>query len=361
MSATPARILIVDDEPFNVDYLEQELADLGYLTSSAADGQQALDAVAAAAPDLVLLDVMMPVMDGFEVCRRLKEADETRLIPVIIMTALGAAEDRIRGIKAGADDFLTKPVDPRQLLARIETALKQKEAIDQRLRRASNAVDQFSLFVPEAVRRLVGATPDAPELGGKVEQDLTVLFLDISEYSRLSERLPAGALNELVERYFSVCLHRIQEAGGDINETAGDGFMAMFQHGEPSRHAAAAADAALCLRQAAGQFVLDPAEPLHVHIGLNSGIALVGATRLQGRHGMRWTFTASGQVTNLAARLAAGAGPDEVLVGPRTAEYLAGRFELEDLGPRQFKNLAAPVPVFRLLRPTPAGGGEAGP
>jgi DNA-binding response OmpR family regulator len=370
MTTSPARILIVDDEPFNVDYLEQELADLGYLTASARNGQEALEAVAATPPDLVLLDVMMPVMDGFEVCRRLKESEDTRLIPVIIMTALGAAEDRIRGIRAGADDFLTKPVDPRELLARIETSLRQKQAIDRRLRRASSAVDQFARFVPEAVRRLVDADPDAPELGAKVEQDLSVLFLDISEYSRLSERLPAGALNELVEGFFSACLLRIQEGGGDINETAGDGFMAIFQHGDPARHAVAAANAALCLRTAAGQFRLqsaakpDPvvaAEPLRVHIGLNSGVALVGATRLQGRHGGRWTFTASGQVTNLAARLAAGAGPGEILVGPQTAAHLSDGFELEDLGPRQFKNLTAPVPVHRLLRPLLPAGPAAGP
>jgi len=99
-----SKILIVDDEPFNLDYLEQELADLGYETVSAANGQEALQKVAEA-PDPILLDVMMPVMDGFTVCHILKENDETRLIPVVIMTALGAVEDRIKGIEAGADDF----------------------------------------------------------------------------------------------------------------------------------------------------------------------------------------------------------------------------------------------------------------
>src|SRR6266851_5571413 len=99
-----AKILIVDDEPLNVDYLEQELEDLGYETISAANGQEALEKVAAEAPDLILLDVMMPVLDGFTVCRILKDHEETRLIPIIIMTALDAVADRIQGIKAGADD-----------------------------------------------------------------------------------------------------------------------------------------------------------------------------------------------------------------------------------------------------------------
>src|SRR6478672_1409032 len=95
------KILIVDDEPLNVDYLEQELIDLGYETASATNGQEALEKVAAEAPDLILLDVMMPIMDGFTVCRTLKESDETRLIPVVIMTALDGIEDRIKGIEAG--------------------------------------------------------------------------------------------------------------------------------------------------------------------------------------------------------------------------------------------------------------------
>lgn len=130
----PVKILIVDDEPVNVDYLEQELEDLGYQTVSATNGQEALEKVAAEAPDLILLDVRMPVMDGFTVCRLLKAREETQLIPVVMMTALGAREDRIRGIEAGADDFLTKPVNQRELLARIQTAVKMKQAVDRKLK-----------------------------------------------------------------------------------------------------------------------------------------------------------------------------------------------------------------------------------
>jgi len=146
---TPRRskILIVDDEPFNVDYLEQALADLGYDTISATNGQEALAKVAADAPDLILLDVMMPVMDGFTVCRLLKEQDETRLIPIVIMTALDAQADRITGIQAGADDFLTKPVDEAELVARIETALKLKHTVDRRMGEFSALRDQVAQLV----------------------------------------------------------------------------------------------------------------------------------------------------------------------------------------------------------------------
>ena len=142
-----SKILIVDDEPFNVDYLEQELADLGYDTIRATNGQEALEHVAAEAPDLILLDVMMPVMDGFTVCRRLKAQEETRLIPIVIMTALDAKADRLTGIQAGADDFLTKPVDEAELVARIETALKLKHTVDRRLGEFSALKDQVAQLV----------------------------------------------------------------------------------------------------------------------------------------------------------------------------------------------------------------------
>src|SRR5215472_17014228 len=116
----PSKILIVDDDPLNVDYLEQELEDLGYTTVSARNGREALEKVTLEAPDLILLDVMMPVMDGLTACRILKEDDETRLIPIVILTALDGFDDRIKGIESGADDFLIKPVNQRELLARIQ-------------------------------------------------------------------------------------------------------------------------------------------------------------------------------------------------------------------------------------------------
>jgi adenylate cyclase len=294
-----AKILIVDDEPFNVDYLEQELEDLGYETISATNGQEALQKVAAEAPDLILLDVMMPIMDGFTVCRILKENEETRLTPIVIMTALDAVEDRIKGIEAGADDFLTKPVNEQELLARIRTALKLKHTVDRKISELRQVKDHFAKFVPEAVKRLVAANPEAPGLGKKHERDVSVLFLDISGYTRLSERLPPEALNTLVEHYFSAFLDRIHEAGGDINETAGDGFMAIFQDMDRQVHASKAVDTALALLTATEALNQDNSEqPLAIHMGLNSGIAFVGATRFEGLRGTRWTFTASGSVTN---------------------------------------------------------------
>jgi len=297
-------------------------------------------------------------MDGFTACKLLKEDEDTRPIPIIIMTALDRVEDRIQGIEAGADDFLTKPVNDRELLARIQTALKMKAVVEQKVNQVSRLRDHFAKFVPEPVKRLATADPDAPELSTKVERDVSVLMLDVSGCSRLSEQLPTTQLNDLVERYFSAFLDRIREADGDINETAGDGFMALFMDAEdgapedgPS-HVVRAVDTALDLLTTTQRLNAEIAQtPLGVHIGTNSGPALVGSTRFEDARGTRWTFTASGTVTNIAARLVGVASDGQIVIGPQTRQGVGDRYELESVGEKQLKNLSEPIEVHRVLGP----------
>jgi len=297
-------------------------------------------------------------MDGFTACKLLKEDEDTRPIPIIIMTALDRVEDRIQGIEAGADDFLTKPVNDRELLARIQTALKMKAVVEQKVNQVSRLRDHFAKFVPEPVKRLATADPDAPELSTKVERDVSVLMLDVSGCSRLSEQLPTTQLNDLVERYFSAFLDRIREADGDINETAGDGFMALFMDAEdgapedgPS-HVVRAVDTALDLLTTTQRLNAEIAQtPLGVHIGTNSGPALVGSTRFEDARGARWTFTASGTVTNIAARLVGVASDGQIVIGPQIRQGVGDRYELESVGEKQLKNLSEPIEVHRVLGP----------
>src|SRR5262249_9073760 len=147
MSEAPT-ILVVDDDAFNRDVLVQKLEALDYRALQARNGREAWESVARQPPDLILLDVMMPIMDGFETCRQLRERDETRLIHVVIMTALHAVEDRMKGFEAGANEFLTKPVDDRELQARIRAALRSKRAVDAKLREVTQARDHYAKFVP---------------------------------------------------------------------------------------------------------------------------------------------------------------------------------------------------------------------
>jgi class 3 adenylate cyclase len=158
------------------------------------------------------------------------------------------------------------------------------------------------------------------------------------------------ALNALVERYFSTFLDCIHEGGGDINETAGDGFMAIFQDSEARTHACRAIDTGLALLAAAEGVDRERAQgPLSIHIGINSGVAFVGSTRFEGLRGTRWTFTASGHVTNLAARLAAAAGPGQVLAGPETVRRAGDRYRLERVGRERLKNLAEAVELYQVV------------
>jgi serine/threonine-protein kinase len=165
-----SRVLVVDDEPFNRDLLVQELE--VYDTEVASTGEEALAMVAKSPPDLILLDVMMPGIDGYEVCRRLKGDDRTRFIPIVIMTALDAVEDRIRGIDAGADDFLTKPVDERELMARIRTALRAKHSLDKKLDIVAAADSRTRVpAVPDGIRACA-------KCGAVYALDLTKCMLD---------------------------------------------------------------------------------------------------------------------------------------------------------------------------------------
>jgi class 3 adenylate cyclase len=294
---------------------------------------------------------MMPIMDGFEVCRRLKDATATRLIPVVIMTALGQVEDRIKGIEAGADDFLTKPVNRDELLARIRTSLRLKQTMEHQVSWLQHVREHLAKFVPQSVTRIIEAHPEAPELEKKA-QDVSVLCVDISNYTRLCETLPQEQVNFIVECYFSSFLDCIRANEGDINETADDGFMAIFADADPHGHTTKAAQAALEIvhhltplnAQLQGLY-----EPLSVHMGINSGLVWVGPTRLEGATGTRWTYTASGPVTNVAARLAALAEPGTILVGPETARRIAGRFVIREIGRRQLKNTAEEIILHQIL------------
>ncbi|UCC75355.1 MAG: response regulator [Anaerolineales bacterium] len=187
MTQERARILIVDDEPFNVDYLEQELEDLDCETVSATNGRQALESVAAEAPDIVLLDIMMPEMDGYQVLEHLKANDVWRHIPVVVISALQDLDSVVKGIEMGADDYLPKPFDPVLLKARIEACLEKKRLRDRELlylqqieaekRRADELL--HVILPPEVVKEIKRTGTVQP----RSYPDVAVLFADFVEFT----------------------------------------------------------------------------------------------------------------------------------------------------------------------------------
>ncbi|MBI2218353.1 MAG: adenylate/guanylate cyclase domain-containing protein [Candidatus Rokubacteria bacterium] len=248
-----------------------------------------------------------------------------------------------------AEDLALLETVADQAAIAVANAEAHRQVVDyaRELERSLMIRSSLAKFVPRRVHELIEASPDASLLERR-ETDVTVVFADISGYTRLSSRLTPDELGAIVERYFGAFLDEIVKHGGDVNETAGDGLMVIFHEGD---HARAAAGAAREIHRRAAELNADlPAgvEPLRMHIGINSGPAALGATKIEGRAGTRWTYTASGMTTNVAARLAAVAQGGEIVVSEATLARLGGGIPAEDLGERALKNVDRPMRIYRL-------------
>jgi class 3 adenylate cyclase/HAMP domain-containing protein len=275
------------------------------------------------------------------------------------MARLRAGDFAVRERVSGTDE-IAAVTEGFNLMA--ERLAQSYAALEARNRELAEALERVAFlqavkrgldrFVPDAVRRAIETDPSAPL--HKTAKDVTVMFLDIEGYTRLSERLPREALTALVERYFSLFLADIHAQGGDINETAGDGLMILFQAGSPEAHAAAAVRTACAVQEKTRATNREPGlnhPPVAIKIGIASGECDVGSTRLRDVAGERWTFTATGPVTNLAARLRDLAVGGQILLDPETVRRVEGAFRLRSSGPVLLKNIAAPVEVWEVEGP----------
>lgn len=304
--------------------------------------------------------VVRPIHELATVARRIGEGD-------FAVRARTASGDEVAELGSALNDMTGHLARAQQDLAarntELATALENLQASRQRLEVLEQLKGELSKFVPDAVKELLERDPSATSLE-KRNEEVSVLFLDIAGYTRLSEQLEARRLNQLVQTYFSTFLEIIRGHHGDVNETAGDGLMVIFQgqrRGETSGrvggeedHALNATRAAFAIRQKTGALNEEYAgvfPAISLHMGINTGQALVGATKLTGAGSQRWTFTATGPTTNIAARFAGAAEGGDIVVGQVTADRIASLFVLESLGERTFKNVSQPLAVYRVIPP----------
>lgn len=295
--------------------------------------------------------VLRPIARAAEAARRIGGGDFGARVTVPNQDEIG---DLGRAINDMADHLQRMRNDLETRNADLATALQSLRDSMQKVELLEQLKGELVKFVPESVTRLLERNPDARELE-KRETDVSVLFLDVESYTRLAEQLPPQRLNRLIQDYFSRFLEIIRVNHGEVNQEVGDGLMVIFQsEGDRTRHALNAAGSALQIHAKLAELNREyqgAYPPIAIHVGINSGPALVGATKLDAAGGGRWTFTASGSTTNVAARIAALAKGGEIMIGPETAERVKANYVLEDAGEHRLKNVSEPVRVFRLVPP----------
>lgn len=328
--ATDSYILLVDDEPQNLLLLEDLLEMEGYTTCSVLSGAEALHRVRQSPPELILLDVMMPDMDGFEVCQQLRLNAETQTIPIIFLTALDDDQSRLRGLEVMGDDYLTKPIQMDLVLTKISSVLRltqlrqnfqQRQLIQQETRLKQEAREQakqqmmaawqihetlsekFRLFVPDQfLRRIAPKGVESIQLGNAIAAELTVLFCDIRGFTAIVESQQAQTTFNWLNALFTAINESITQHNGFIDKYLGDAVMAVFDqsgtHPMDGLQAAIATQHALAqFNQTRHQFGLE--QPIRIGIGLHTGEGVIGTLGAS----QRMDTTVIGDVVNTASRL----------------------------------------------------------
>jgi len=336
---TQPKILIVDDEPFNVDYLEQELEELSYHIITASNGMEALDQVRNEKPDLILLDIMMPVMDGFAVLGELKTDPLLRSIPVIVISAVNDLESVVKGIQLGAEDYLPKPFEPTLLHARISASLEKKSLRDQHRK-------LLHTFASEAVAEQLMV--NGFSLGGQ-KIEASIMFVDIRSFTTLSEKSDAADIIELLNDYFAAIFEPISRHGGIVNQIIGDGLMALFGVTKPDdTHQQDAVSAALDITETLEKFnekqAVNGKAEIKIGIGIASGVVVAGYAGTQHRA----TYTCVGDTVNLASRIEAYTKETDksILFDAETRTFLPESIQVTSLGDVIFKGKTVPVQVY---------------
>ena len=357
----PAVILVVDDLAQNLRLLDAVLSPRGYEVSTAESGEEALSLLADHPPDLILLDILMPGIDGYEVCRRIRQDPATAFLPVVMITASGD-EQKVLAIEAGADDFIAKPFDQAELLARVASLL--------RVKRYHDTIEQQSAELAEWNRELeerVAAQVEELERVGRLRRflspqladlivssgddsfleshrrDITVVFCDLRGFTTFAETTEPEEVMAVLAEYHTALGELIFRFEGTLERFAGDGLMVFFNDPVPCEDAAdRAVRMAVAMRgraQGLAEGWARRGQDLALSIGIAQGYATLGRIGFEGR----FDYAAIGTVTNLAARLCSEADPWQILVTQRVQAEAEHIIVSEPLGELTLRGFSKPV------------------
>ncbi|MCC6006648.1 MAG: response regulator [Rhodobacteraceae bacterium] len=364
----PALILVVDDQPANIDVLQMRLESQGYDIATAENGHEALARIAELQPDLVLLDVMMPGIDGLEVCRRVRADPGQPYMPIVMVTAKADRNDIVAGLDAGADDYLTKPVDQTELMARVRSMLRIKMLQD-KVRAQADALAEMNSGLEAKVAEQVAEigrmgelrrflAPQVADLllaGGDLSalqshrREIVVVCCDLRGFTAFAEAAGPEEVMQVLSEYYATIGETANRFEATLDGFAGDGAILFFNDPQPVPDAAARA---LRMAEAMRGQVLARAEgwrregyALGFGMGISQGEATLGRVGFDGRH----DYTAIGTVVNLASRLCGDARDGEILMTLDVAQACAEIARTSPPEDRHFKGFSRALPVCNLL------------
>jgi adenylate cyclase len=363
----PPLILVVDDVADNAEILQMRLESQGYAVATAADGVEALDKVRELLPDLVLLDVMMPRLDGIETVRQLKSDASLPFIPVILVTARADGKDVVAGLESGGDDYLTKPVDHTALAARVRAMLRIKALHDTVRAQAAELrmwndrlevrvaaqlaeierIGRLKRFLAPQIAEMIVSAGDDSILASH-RREIVVVFCDLRGFTAFAETAEPEEVSAALREYHGALGPLVTRFEGTLDHFAGDGLMVFFNDPLPCADAAErAVRMAAAMREAVARLIARWRRR-GFDLGFGVGIAQGYATLGQVGFGERMTYTAIGTVANLAARLCAEAKNGQVLLSQRIAAAVENIVALEAVGSLTLKGLSRPVAVYNL-------------
>jgi class 3 adenylate cyclase/CheY-like chemotaxis protein len=363
----PPRILIVDDNETNRDILMTRLNLHGYDLIQAADGEECIAATKTSSPDLILLDVMMPKMDGIEATKRIKGDPSLPFTPIILVTAKADTKDVVAGLEAGADEYLTKPVDQTSLVARVKSMLRAKElhdrvaaqaadlaawnkTLEQRVADQCAQIDRANKlrrFLAPQVAELILSEGNDSVLDSH-RRDITVVFCDLRGFTAFAETAEPEEVMAVLSEYHAGLGALIHKHEGTLDRFMGDGIMVLFNDPlrcpDPSvRAVRMAVEMRDCVAQLAEGW-RKHGHDLGFGMGIAHGYATLGRIGFEGR----FDYSAIGTVVNLAARLCSEAQSGQILIDPKVLTAVEKLAETEPAGELTLKGLHRPVKAFKI-------------